>query len=312
MSEEAKTPELIDPATGEVVPEVPENTLVVRDPDKDALDTFGREFGLARAEAIAKDLCQLIEKRDLSVRIGNKDHILVEAWCALAAMCGLTPHTEWTREITEKDKDGVEKNYGYLARVEIKRIANGETVGAAECSCERDENLWKGRDRHALRSMAQTRATSKALGQALRWIVEMANFSGTPAEEMPGFDPSAPQPSEPRPSGTAMGKEKTSDQQYFDKKSLAIGIDRLRHFQIIPEDRSYKPSNDEWRMARAVRKAAWAHLGSPNPVEKHHYEPIFAAMDRTTYNEETGEFSVDEGTPTPEDAADGAMEDLFN
>src|SRR5262249_18897895 len=38
---------------------------------------------------------------------------------------------------------------------------------------------------HALRSMAQTRATSKALGQALRFIVALSGYEGTPAEEMP-------------------------------------------------------------------------------------------------------------------------------
>ena len=33
--------------------------------------------------------------------------------------------------------------------------------------------------------MAQTRATSKALAQALRWIPVLAGYSGTPYEEMP-------------------------------------------------------------------------------------------------------------------------------
>ncbi len=39
--------------------------------------------------------------------------------------------------------------------------------------------------------MAQTRAQSKALASALRWIIELGadSFSGTPAEEMPGVEP---------------------------------------------------------------------------------------------------------------------------
>jgi hypothetical protein len=42
--------------------------------------------------------------------------------------------------------------------------------------------------------MAQTRATSKALGSVLRWIVTLSGYSGTPAEEMPTETPPEPPP----------------------------------------------------------------------------------------------------------------------
>src|SRR5678816_2244550 len=47
-----------------------------------------------------------------------------------------------------------------------------------------------------LRSMAQTRAASKALRNALAWVVVLAGYRPTPAEELPQVDhrptPSAP------------------------------------------------------------------------------------------------------------------------
>ena len=43
----------------------------------------------------------------------------------------------------------------------------------------------KPRDDYALRSMAQTRATSKALRQPLGFVMSLAGFDPTPAEEMP-------------------------------------------------------------------------------------------------------------------------------
>lgn len=48
-----------------------------------------------------------------------------------------------------------------------------------------------------LRSMAQTRAASKAFRLALSWVVVLAGFKSTPAEEMPGYgEPSSPEPVE--------------------------------------------------------------------------------------------------------------------
>ena len=58
-------------------------------------------------------------------------------------------------------------------------------IGAAEAECLYAEANWKGRDDYALRSMAQTRATSKALRQPLGFVISLAGFDPTPAEEMP-------------------------------------------------------------------------------------------------------------------------------
>jgi len=76
------------------------------------------------------------------------------------------------------------------------RTLGGQVVGAAEAECLRDERNWSDRDDFALRSMAQTRATSKALRLPLGFVVTMAGYDATPLEEMSAE--AAPRPSPPK------------------------------------------------------------------------------------------------------------------
>jgi hypothetical protein len=51
-----------------------------------------------------------------------------------------------------------------------------------------DENLWAKRPTYARRSMAITRATGKAFRLGFSWVITLAGYNPTPAEEMPGTD----------------------------------------------------------------------------------------------------------------------------
>jgi hypothetical protein len=163
--------------------------------------------GIELGMQIAKPLADMVEAQGLSVRIGQGKHLRVEAWCALGAMVGVSPRTVWTEEARNPETGQLE---GYEARVEVVR-SGGDVIGAAESGCYRDESRWRTAERHAIKSMAQTRATSKALGQVLRWIPELAGYSGTPAEEMPPQEP-APAPSPPpRPPVVEILGDQTAD-----------------------------------------------------------------------------------------------------
>ena len=164
----------------------------------DALTDFGKvDVGLELATEIANKLRAVIVEKELSVSMGGtKEHLTVEAWVTCGMMVGVSPKTEWTQEVRNPTTGELE---GYKARVQAIRMATGAVIGAAESSCHFDEQnkrrdtgelyerwLEHGRpNRHAAMSMAQTRATSKALAQALRWIPVLAGYSGTPFEEMP-------------------------------------------------------------------------------------------------------------------------------
>lgn len=129
---------------------------------------------LKRAQETADALMPVVRKQNLVSNIQGREHLRVEAWTTLGAMLGVTPVCEWTRKLEN----------GWEARVEARTL-DGRVIGAAEAECLRDESTWKNRDDYALRSMAQTRATSKALASVLRFVATLGGAAGTPAEEMP-------------------------------------------------------------------------------------------------------------------------------
>jgi hypothetical protein len=53
------------------------------------------------------------------------------------------------------------------------------------------ERNWRNASDQAMRSMAQTRAQSKALGSALRFVMAMTGLKGTPVEEVEESEPAA-------------------------------------------------------------------------------------------------------------------------
>lgn len=132
---------------------------------------------LERATRVAQALKAVIDQQGLVSRIQGREHVRVEGWTTLGSMLGVVPVVEWTR----KTDDGE----GWEARV-VAQTIDGRTIGAAEAMCSKREGRpWNSRPDYALRSMAQTRATSKALRGPLGFVVTLAGYEATPYEEMP-------------------------------------------------------------------------------------------------------------------------------
>jgi hypothetical protein len=152
----------------ELVPVPPSATLF--------LTSDPRTF-LVKASEAADALAEMIRKQNLAVRIRGHEHVRVEGWTALGSLLGVFPVLVWTHRLED----------GWEARVEARTRA-GEIVGAAESMCTRQESKWAKADDYAIRSMAATRATSKALRQPLGFVMALAGFDPTPLEEMPVVD----------------------------------------------------------------------------------------------------------------------------
>lgn len=150
---------------------------------------------IARASAVARPLAQVIRDRKLFKQISGRDHVLVEGWTLLGSMLGVFPVTAWCRPV-----EG-----GWEARVEARTLG-GALVGGAEAQCTRSENTWRNREDFALRSMAQTRATSKALRMPLGFVMALAGYETTPVEEMPVEDTPRVQAQRPQPQPPAATK----------------------------------------------------------------------------------------------------------
>lgn len=134
---------------------------------------------VAEVSRQATALAKVIDDQGLKTRIGNRYHINIEGWQTIGAMVGVFAVVVWSRPLYE-DEGGV---VGWEARAEARTLDN-KIVGAAEAECRRSESTWKNRDSYAIRSMAQTRAMSKALRGPLGFIVALAGYTATPEEEM--------------------------------------------------------------------------------------------------------------------------------
>ncbi|HET7408215.1 MAG TPA: hypothetical protein VFJ21_13910 [Mycobacteriales bacterium] len=133
-----------------------------------------------RASRIADALKDVLDKKGLVERIQGKGHVKVEGWQLLGSMLGVTAVCVDTEPI-----DG-----GFKATVEARTI-DGRVVGRADALCTKHEKRgpWKSSDDYARLSMAQTRATSKALKGPLGFVVSLGGYQTTPAEEMTFAEP---------------------------------------------------------------------------------------------------------------------------
>jgi len=139
---------------------------------------------VSKSQEYAKALVDVVENQNLFALIQGKKYVTFEGWQFLGSMLptAITPQTEWTTELRDETTG---ETLGYKTRVVAKDV-NGNERGAAESVCMFAERNWAGKDANALMSMAQTRASSKALRMALSSIVKLAGYEPTPKEEMDG------------------------------------------------------------------------------------------------------------------------------
>lgn len=137
-------------------------------------------ISLANPQAViefANDLKQLIIENRLYANIKNKNYVVVEGWQIAGAFTGLypvvenvecissTPIIKYRSEVSLRDKDGNKVGYGVAI-------------------CSNKEAGKQNFDEYAIASMAQTRAVGKAFRLKIGWLLKIAGYETTPAEEM--------------------------------------------------------------------------------------------------------------------------------
>lgn len=133
-----------------------------------------------RAVRLANVLTPIIKSKKLSKKIGERDHVYAEAWAALLGLMNVDPVPAWCRKL---DRDG---ETIYEARMELYK--GGQLIGAGEAIASSKEGAQWARSEHGIKSMAQTRALGKAARLKFAWIMVLAGYAPTPAEEMPEED----------------------------------------------------------------------------------------------------------------------------
>jgi len=136
------------------------------------------------ATEVANALGGVIESKKLYNSINGRRYVRVEGWTTLCAMLGCLP-----REVSVSRHEGGT----YEATVELARMSDGAILTRASAECGMDEPTWAKRPDYARRSMAVTRATSKACRIAFSWVMVLAGYEATPSEEIPREDDEAVQ-----------------------------------------------------------------------------------------------------------------------
>jgi hypothetical protein len=154
-----------------------ERAIVVRQPDRLA-QAPTPEDTLSLATRMATALKDVVEKQKLFAVIQGRKYPQVEAWMTIARMDNV---------VAREARPPIRRDDGsYEAFVELIRLSDGMVVGAGSALCgTADDRPWATRGEPARRSMAVTRATSRAFRQQYSWIMALAGYEPTPAEEMP-------------------------------------------------------------------------------------------------------------------------------
>jgi len=147
---------------------------------------------LTQAKEAAKALQGVISSKAKKVIISGEQYLEFEDWQTVGRFYGVTAKVMSTQFI---DIGGVQ---GFEARAVAIRNVDGMELSGADAMCLNDETNWKNRPLFMLRSMAQTRACAKSLRNVLAWVVVLAGYRPTPAEEMEGVGDRKPPLQEPQ------------------------------------------------------------------------------------------------------------------
>lgn len=175
------------------------NEMTVYDVQQDMTVARPPEQVLAEARTAAMALADVVSKKKKPVIMNGEQYLEFEDWQTVGRFYGVTAKIISTQFI----------DYGSVQGFEARAVAirsDGLEVSAAEAMCLNDERNWKDKPLFQLRSMAQTRACAKALRNVLAWVVVLAGYRETPAEEIqdmaqkPNITPpqAKPQPQQPQ------------------------------------------------------------------------------------------------------------------
>ena len=143
-----------------------------------ALRYHSPEEVVASAKQIANVLSQIIQEKALYTTIQGKQYVHVTGWSTLGSMVGVVP-----RELVEFSR--LHEDGTWESAVELVRVSDGAVIGRASHLCGGpDDRDWTKRPSAVRKSMSVTRATGKAFRLSFAWIMALAGYEATPAEEM--------------------------------------------------------------------------------------------------------------------------------
>lgn len=132
---------------------------------------------LAEAKKAAEALNDVIKNKPNPFKLNGEQYLEFEDWQLLGRFYGITAMVKETKFV---EMAGAQ---GFQARAVAIHVHSGREISAAEAICLNNEPNWRTRQLSQLESMAQTRASAKALRNVLSFVVVLAGYKPTPAEE---------------------------------------------------------------------------------------------------------------------------------
>lgn len=149
---------------------------------------------LEEARQAAHALTDVISKKAKPVKFNGEIYLEFEDWQTVGRFYGITARVRETKYVQ------YDKVSGFEASADAILVSTGQVISSAESLCLNDESNWAKKPMFQLKSMSQTRACAKALRNVLAWVVVLAGYKPTPAEEMDNVF--SQKPSQDAPQGT--------------------------------------------------------------------------------------------------------------
>lgn len=212
---------------------------------------------LKRSKEVARAVKQYANQNpDLKVKFEKKTFPRREIVQFCAACFGVTAMVTMTEEVIS-DKG---EELGYIAIAHALNLT-GRVVSGAEAACMYSEQDWQGKPSYQLRSMAQTRACSKVLCNLFAYVLQMAGFCATPAEEMgQGEKPEREITTPCYECGNKVSKKRALAMRRKHGKELCLGCEKKLH--AAAGDKILAPLNDPKQVAEYVQSKK-ANGGQP-------------------------------------------------
>lgn len=126
---------------------------------------------------IAKHLKKAIQECNMVQSYGDRSHVTIDGWNMLGEMVGIVPD----EEVVQETKPGE-----WYAKVVLRNKYSGEILSHGSAIASKEEAGKSKLRGNQIRSTAITLATVKAYRMKFSWILKLAGYEGTPAEEMEG------------------------------------------------------------------------------------------------------------------------------
>ena len=182
-----------------------------------------KQYDLAKPQDLAKMAKVLkhhIVKHKLYVDIGGgKNYVFVEGWQFAGGLLGVVAQVVDVEDISITTAKG--RVPRWKATVELRHLASDNIIGKAVAICSADER--KKRSDFEVLSMAQTRAVGKAYRLTIGWVMKLAGYEATPAEEMETEPETQEQVSDYERVKKAIAQTKTKKTLQAQKKAIESG-----------------------------------------------------------------------------------------